>query len=87
MGANPSALFELRFLDEVQHTVLVYIPSFFFLFLILGPLILYLWVPILASTSMLPSAIQCHTSKIVGAIERCASLCPSPFPMAVLIQT
>jgi hypothetical protein len=53
----------------------------------LGPLILYLRVPILASASMLPSVIRYHTGRFIGAIERRASFRPLPFPMAVLIQT
>ena len=53
----------------------------------LGPLILYLRVSILASTSILPSVIRYHTGRFIGAIERRASFCPLPFPMAVLIQT
>jgi hypothetical protein len=63
-------------LEEVHLVVLIYIPSITRFFLSLGLLIFYLWVPILASTSLLPSVIQYHTGRFVGAVERCASLRP-----------
>jgi hypothetical protein len=77
-----------RTLEEAHLVVIIYIPSTIFLFFCyLGPLIFYLRVPILASTSMLPSAIRYRTGRFVRAAERCASLCPLSFPVAVLIQT
>jgi hypothetical protein len=72
-------------LDEVRVVVLVYIPSIVIFVFCLGHLIFYLRIPILATTSMLPSAIQHHTGRFVGAVERRASLRPLPFPVAVLI--
>ena len=73
-------------LDEVRLVVLIYIPSIIIFFACLGPLVFYLWVPILALTSMLPSVIRHHTGGFVQAVERCTLLCSLPFPMAVLIQ-
>jgi hypothetical protein len=84
---GPALLERLHMLDQVHLVVLIHIPSIIILFLILGLLIFYLRVPILASTSMLPCVIRYHTGRFVGAIERRASLRPLPFPMAVLIQT
>ena len=60
-------------LEEVHWVVLIYIPTALILFFCyLGPLIFYLWAPILASTSMLPSVIRYHAGRFVGAVERCA---------------
>jgi hypothetical protein len=84
MGPNLSQ----RTLEEVHLVVVIYIPSAIILFFCyLGPLIFYLRVPILASASMLPSVIRSRTGRFVGAAERCASLCPLLFHVAVLIQT
>ena len=73
-------------LDKVHLIVLIYTPSIILFFFILGSLIFYLWVPILALATMLPSVIRYHTGRFIGAVQRCASLCPLPFPVAVLIQ-
>jgi len=86
-AGHPSLSQYLRTLDGVHHIVLIYIPSIILFFFFLGPLIFYLWAPILASTSILPSVIRYHTSRFIAAVERCASLRPLPFPVAVLIQT
>jgi hypothetical protein len=73
-------------LEQVHIVVLIYIPSAIILFFCyLGPLIFYLRGPILALTSMLPSIIRYHTGRFVRAMERCMSLCPLPFLLAVLI--
>ena len=74
-------------LDKVHLIVLIYTPSIILFFFILGSLIFYLWVPILALATMLPSVIRYHTGRFIEAVQRCASLCPLPFPVAVLIQT
>jgi len=74
-------------LEELHLVVLIYIPSIITFFCFLGPIIFYLRVHILTSTSMLPSVSRHHTGRFVGAIERCASLRPLPFPVIVLIQT
>ena len=73
-------------LEEAHLVVLIYLPSIFLLFVFLGPLIFYLRVPILALTPMLPSGFQYHTGRFFRVIKRCASLCPLPFLVAVLIQ-
>ena len=68
-----------RTLEEVHLVVVIYIPSAIILFFCyLGPLIFYLRVPILASTSMLPSVIRYRTGRFVGAAARCASWCLLP---------
>ena len=64
--------------DKVHQVVLIYIPSVFIFFCYLGSLIFFLRVPILASTSIFPSVIRYHTGRFVGAVQRCASLCPLP---------
>ena len=81
MGAGRPPLSQyLSTLDKVQYVVLIHTPSIIFFFFILGPLIFSLRVPILSSTSMLPSVIQYHTGRFVRALERCASLHPFTFP-------
>ena len=67
-------------LEEVHLVVLIYIPSITRFFFSLGLLIFYQRVPILGSTSLLPSVIRYHTGRFVGAVERCASLHSLPFP-------
>jgi len=67
--------------EEVHMVVVIYIPSIILFFLFLGSLIFSLRVPILESTSMLPSVIRDHTGRFVGAIQRRASLRPLPFPV------
>ena len=74
-------------LDEVDLVVFIYIPYIMKFFFLLGVSTFYLRVPILASTSMLPSVIRYHTGRFIRAVERRASLPPLPFPVAVLIQT
>jgi hypothetical protein len=74
-------------LDGVHLVVIIYIPSIIIFFCFFGPLIFSLWVPILASTSMLPSVIRYSTGRFIGAVEKCALLRLLPFPVAVLIQT
>jgi len=64
----------------VHLVVLIYMPSITIFIFILSPLIFYLWVPILASTSMLPSGIRYHTGRFVRAIERCVSFAPFTSP-------
>jgi len=77
-----------RTLEEMHLVVIIYIPSAIILFFCyLGPLIFHLRVPILTSTSTLLSVIRHRTGRFVGAAERCASLLPLLFPVAVLIQT
>ena len=61
-------------LEELHLVVLIYVPSIIIIFCFLGPLIFHLRVPILASTSMLPSVVQYHTNRFIGAVERGASL-------------
>jgi hypothetical protein len=73
-------------LQEVYLVVLIYIPSITLFLFSLGLLIFHLRVPILALTSMLPSIIQYHTGRFIGAIERCELFHPLPFTMAILIQ-
>jgi hypothetical protein len=62
--------------EEVHMVVVIYIPSIILFFLFLGSLIFSLRVPILESTSMLPSVIRDHTGRFVRAIQRRASLRP-----------
>ena len=88
MGASRPPLSQyLSTLDTAQHIVLIYIPLIIIIIFILGPLIFCLRVPILASTSMLPSFIRYHTGRFFGALGKCASLHPLNFPVAVLILT
>ena len=75
--------------EQVYLVVVIYIPNIILFLLLLAPSILGLWeVLFLILTSILPSVIQSHTGTFVGTgIQRCASLHPLPFPVAVLIQT
>ena len=75
-------------LEEVYLVVMIYIPCIINFFFYLTPIVSALRkVPILALTNTLPSVIRYHPSRFLEAIERCASLCSLPFPVAVLIQT
>ena len=73
-------------LQEVYLVVSISIPSITLFLFSLGLLIFHLWVPILALTSMLPSTLQYHTGRFIGAIEKCGFFHPLPFTVAILIK-
>jgi hypothetical protein len=85
IGSMDQSLSQGTLKDLVVVLISLTVPFIILFFFFLGLLLFYLWVPILALTSMLPSVIRYYTG--IEAIERCASLRPLPFPMAVLIQT
>ena len=59
-------------MENFHRVLLIYMPCIIIFFWILGPIIYGVKCTILEFRSMLPSAIQDHISRFIGAIERCA---------------
>ena len=74
-------------MENFHRVLLIYMPCIIIFFWILGPIIYGVKCTILEFRSMLPSAIQDHISRFIGAIERRVSFPFLPFPVAVLIST
>ena len=60
-------------MENFHRVLLIYMPCIIIFFWFLGPIIYGVKCTILELCSMLPSAIQDHTGRFIGAFERCVS--------------